>query len=1680
MAGGRAARANKQKSGGRPGRSNGKRRGVDGAKRKGGRHKEDGAVNSTKGGEYRGMEILYDPVTGEVATVGKKIAKQMKELSLQQKCKRKTKKSIGEKSAPEIEIRPFMVKELRRVLGEYRAAQEVLGEMDGVSDEEEDEEIDEVKGRGYVKSESKHSVDNVLGIEGARLVQELNADGFYDRRIDDETSCESNDGSISSEESDHQTESDVGTSSEGSEQETEETEDEGSEIFDDDVDAIERRTANDLAQRVSQTYLEALMQLGFSRTAATHALQRTRNNYVLAILHLYARACGTLNVPKSEVWFVDLDLATVRDNEEHELRAEFAERFVSETRVDGTQVWRIEGLCIPVTFCTAEATEFSSDTLAETLQFTLELHHSFGTMYPNETPAIAVLPTCVRPKDMHRIAAVSLGAYLNKLAKERIGECLGSLLVAACYDEEAQKGINEPSAGVLEVVIDKVPPPRSNSRAGAIGTTRPATVMVITNDDVHMSEKARTQVKSSNDHGFRPFKKGPIPTRRQLPPGTQVAITLKEDQGTDRLTYGCVRQLLTKSNVHPRGIKVILENGQKGRVQFLVPSDITQEASTRQTNIHRGDTAGGRRPGPKRVGPAAKLDEIPTAETTGGRNNAECMDLFTPTRSSSATAGPIPTLASLRKGAGKTQSIGYSPQQPPPSVLPASPRVMASEEIREVNEKLHSAFTAKQQRAGYKKMLEERRKLPAWALREYILSAVNKHRVIVVEGETGCGKTTQVPQFILDHHIEHRNGAKCKILVTQPRRISAIGVAERVACERDEQLGKSVGYQIRLETCMSEETRILFATTGILVRRLEGVAGGGNGHRDGGPMEEGLQEGIEGFSHIIIDEVHERSLDSDFLLMVLRDLLATRPDVKIILMSATINAGLFQSYFETVTPTPRIHIPGRTFPVEVMFLEDAVQRTAYEPSGREYTAPRLFSKNPNPASDDEDIIPDGELDLSGLQKRYKHVNNRTVETLNKMDLAVIHYPLIESLVTWIVQRLIPGVEKKVVGGDFVKNRNGRGSGGRGGKLASPGQRNATMTEHATRSTSAAMSPNRAILIFLPGYAEISTCHDMLLRNSLIRTSTKAGKFLIPLHGNLNPSDQLKVFQRPEDGFVKIVIATNVAETSITVDDVVFVIDSGKMKETRYDPRKGMQSLEEVWVSRANALQRRGRAGRVQTGTCIHLFTSHQYEHGLSAQQLPEMQRVALDQLCLRVKILGFLDGKIGEVLAKVIEPPTKESVDKALDTLRALGALTKGEVLTPLGWHLGRLPVDVRIGKLLIYGTIFQCLDPVLTVAAAMSLKSPFYAPFDKRDQADRKRREFKICESDHLTTLNAYDSWITVRAESAGDGGRAERQWLFDNFLSGKTFNMIMQIKRQLIELLSSIGFLPATRARDVERVARAFPTGDGCRAALPEVYNSRSDDVELLKSLLVAAMYPHVVKCSGGSKVMGDTPQFVTRGDEQCFIHPTSVNFASSFMYKPFLVYLEKVKTSKVYIRDSTIVTPTALAFFGGKLTLDNKKDRLFMDDGWINFRARREVALAVEGVRAALDELLLRRIEKPSASAEEEDDGGLVDIIVKVVNMAATEKAPPNAGSEGKRVETAAPRKGKVPDWRDRYGLESVGGSTSRNGRYDCTPGLSDDTGNSAPSTRDDANRRGRGHRNNKPTPNRKGKGKQQMMW
>jgi HrpA-like RNA helicase len=791
----------------------------------------------------------------------------------------------------------------------------------------------------------------------------------------------------------------------------------------------------------------------------------------------------------------------------------------------------------------------------------------------------------------------------------------------------------------------------------------------------------------------------------------------------------------------------------------------------------------------------------------------------------------------------------------------------------------------------YQQMASARSRLPAAKMKEAIVKTVNENQVVVISGETGSGKTTQIPQFILDDMLLAGKGDRCRIICTQPRRIAAVSVATRVAEERAGSLGEEVGYSVRLDAkYRPARSQLLFFTTGVLLRRM---------HSD-------LDLG--GVSHIIVDEIHERSLDSDFLLIILRELLTRRRDLKVILMSATLNAETFAKYF---MDAPCLHIPGFTHPVDIAFLEEVVDRTGYEIEDPE-NSPYV---------------------LSNRERRDREVNNGgealfTNPTMNILDDSVTNVPLICRLIQFIQRQYTD-----VVGG---------------------------------------------ILVFLPGIAEISNLFDEL---------SVEGTVVMPLHSSLSIQEQSKVFLPVKAGLRKVVLSTNIAETSVTIDDIVFVIDTGRSKETRYNASSKLPSLVECWSSRAGVKQRTGRAGRVRPGFCFRLFSTHTFERAMKEYSLPEILRVPLENLCLQVQTLGFGDPK--QFLQKAVDIPRPKAIDSSIDTLCTIGALDDAHHVTSLGFWIARLPVDVRIGKMILYAAMFQCLDPILTIAAGISDKQPFSAPWDAREHLSRVKRS--LCQdSDHLLIVHAYSQWRFAQAESK------ENEFLRRHFLVRKTLIEIEKTKRQFFDLLVDIGFVTGSDFGPILPSMTRFPGGKQIHIELGGGrYNKNSNNLKVLKAVLFAGLYPNVI--TAGVPVTGGSGQkahkkaeklnsqfFKSRlPSENILLHPNSV--VAGFKLSPsqrFLVYYEKMLTTQLYVRDVTPMSPFPLLLFAADVQIRAIQQSVHVDE-WIRIDMEPKVAECLVSLRPRLNEVLMDKVANPGRDMLEGRSALVIDAIVKLLS-------------------------------------------------------------------------------------------------
>lgn len=864
---------------------------------------------------------------------------------------------------------------------------------------------------------------------------------------------------------------------------------------------------------------------------------------------------------------------------------------------------------------------------------------------------------------------------------------------------------------------------------------------------------------------------------------------------------------------------------------------------------------------------------------------------------------------------------------------------------------------------------KSRENLPAHKVRETLREALSKHNVVVIGGETGSGKTTQIPQFLYEFMCEEGHGSSANILCTQPRRLAATSVALRVAEERDEAVGGTVGYSIRLENCVSKKTQLTYLTTGIVLRRLQ------------------TDKFLGRVSHVVVDEIHERGVDTDFLLILLRDLVRRRTDLKVVLMSATMDSELFARYFDGA---PVISIAGRTFPVKVMHLEQIIPEVRYtledgspyeKISGDKETRRRNTRKNVLNL-DLEDVEEDAEREKD--QQKLARVTNaspKTLDTLTRMNFDLINYELIEYIV------------------DYIDNT-----------LRIPG----------------------AVLVFLPGMAEIQRCMEQLSYNPRLAKSC----LFYNLHSSLGSSEQQGVFRRPPAGKRKVILGTNIMETSITIDDAVFVIDTGKAKENRYNARKSLSELVTVNISKANCRQRQGRAGRVQEGYCFRLFTEAQFE-SFEDHQLCEMHRVPLESLILQIYALHL--GDEVEYLQKALTPPEERAIHSSVKVLTTLGALTAEKRLTSLGQHLANLPLDVRVGKMIIHGALLQCIDPVLTMAACLASRSPFLAAVDFRTEVENMRRAFAgETLSDQLASWFAYNKWATaVQQKGAG----AARKVCQDCFLSPAALQQIQSTKRQYERYLVEAGFIDNTGATGRSHVSPnkfIFPPfttmDDRVFEAGGQHFNDNSSSSRCILACLVAGLYPNVARMrvprgpKGGNNHGGHyggrpSVKFITFDGSECLVHPSSVAGKETSFTSPLVVYVDKVKTSATFLREVSVVAPLHVILFGsGNLEYLPKYEELCVDE-MTAFRCRQDDATLLTHLKTQLDSALTQKINDPSKSWESissvvvraivkllKEDGGragaLTIIDRRQPRAPLTEPLVPDGGAGGAAAQPAVP--------------------------------------------------------------------------
>ncbi|XP_067295893.1 3'-5' RNA helicase YTHDC2 [Pseudorasbora parva] len=970
------------------------------------------------------------------------------------------------------------------------------------------------------------------------------------------------------------------------------------------------------------------------------------------------------------------------------------------------------------------------------------------------------------------------------------------------------------------------------------------------------------------------------------------------------------------------------------------------------------------------------------------------------------------------------------------------------------------------QKRGPSELDSFRKTLPVYARQEELVQTIRENQVVLVLGETGSGKTTQIPQFLLDDCS--RNGNPCRIFCTQPRRLATIAVAERVAAERGEKIGQAVGYQIRLESRVSPKTLLTFCTSGVLLRTL--MAG---------------DDAMAMVTHVIVDEVHERDGLTDFLLTKMKDMLQKMPSLKLILSSAALDVSLFIRYFGAC---PVIHIEGCPYEVKQLFLEDILRTTGYtnkdmskykkeaqreerqQMSLTEWCDSRRDIPNPEPHREKTPscVLQENDLLDDGGDSVFSQMSEKDVATLEpwllrEMDACISNIFLNQDADAFT--QLFNLILNENISVDYMHSETsatpmmvaaGRGFLSQMEQLLSMGANvnikasngwtaldwakhfkqpeavdlleshiwcveGARLDESSLVQTASSelssedqellkayhhsfddekvdldfilhllvnicqSSDEGAVLIFLPGYDEIVSLKDRIVFDDKRFTEHQQRFQVFILHSSMQTSDQKKVLRNTPKGVRKIILSTNIAETSITVNDVVFVIDSGKVKEKAYDAMNNVTMLKMVWISKASALQRKGRAGRCRPGVCFHLFSRLRFNNMLE-HQIPQLLRMPLQELCLHTKLLAPVSCPIAEFLSRAPEPPHLHTVKHAVQMLKTIDAMDPWENLTELGLHLADLPVEPHLGKMVLCAVVLKCLDPILTIACTLAHRDPFVLPA----QAAQKRLAM-LCRkrftantfSDHMALLRAFQAWQKARS----DGW--ERAFCEKNFLSQATMEIIVGMRTQLLGQLRATGFVRARGGGDIRDV------------------NQNSENWAVVKAALVAGMYPNLIH------VERDSLTLMGSKEKKVRFHPTSVLSQPQYKKIPpangqtaaveslpsdWLIYDEMTRAHRIAsIRCCSVVTPLTVAIFGGcaKLPssalqehrggadgLNDSSDSEMEDrsnarlatisiDEWLNFKLDREMAELVFGLRQRWQSLFLRRIRSPSKASSQLDE-------------------------------------------------------------------------------------------------------------
>ncbi|CDU23490.1 related to ATP-dependent RNA helicase [Sporisorium scitamineum] len=833
-------------------------------------------------------------------------------------------------------------------------------------------------------------------------------------------------------------------------------------------------------------------------------------------------------------------------------------------------------------------------------------------------------------------------------------------------------------------------------------------------------------------------------------------------------------------------------------------------------------------------------------------------------------------------------------------------------------------------------MRNQRLNLPVSQKQSDVLVKIELNQVTICMAATGSGKTTQIPQILFDDYILQGKGANCNIVCTQPRRIAAISVAERVAKERGEKLGQTVGYQVRFEAKPPQPNgSITFCTTGVFLRRLQSALGDA----------ESSNTFLDSITHVVIDEVHERDVETDLLLVVIKRLLAERrrrgkKEIKVVLMSATINPTLFQNYFADPlgNPAPVVEIPGRSYPVEKHYLEETVRNLEAlrltpqmggwvwgEKNVRDYIEREIYQRGGSVSRNNNN-------NGGGARGGYGHPGNGAIAAAganepvdpmaDQVDDLEIPYPLVALIIAYVLS----------------------------------------------------ISDDGHVLVFLPGWDEIKAVNLLLTDTQyhpLLRTDfNDRDQYEIHiLHSTVPVQDQQAVFEPVRlKGLRRIILATNIAETSITIPDVVYVVDTGRVKEKRFDPERHLSSLVSAWVGTSNLNQRAGRAGRHRAGEYFGVLSKARYDR-LKVNQTVEMKRTDLSNVVMHIKALDIPGMEVEDVLASAIEPPAPERVLAAMEKLKMVGALDMHKNLTSLGRVLLQLPVDAPMGKMCLYGAFFRCLDPVLSLAAILTSRDPFMAPMHLREEAEMVKDRWcpPDFRSDALCILRAYTRWWEL--QSRGDFVAANR-FCQENFLSKLTLLQIQQVKEHLFQSMEKADIISVIQSSSLASNGTGNTYSRYRRPRETDAeFNANSEVTSLLAALVAVSAPPNFAIRSGKAS-------YRTSQDKSCLMHPSSICHTKFTKHKPWdaanmgekeiFAFSEKIRNASgsagnnasTMLRGCTRLDPLTFMLFGA--TEVRVLGEGVECDFWLPITGNIESLDNLEKLRSIMDVIMLRVFE------------------------------------------------------------------------------------------------------------------------